>query len=161
MAAHDEGSGIEVRRATQADVPALVELMRAFYAESHYPLDREWAASSLRTLIGRPDLGAGWLASDGTTPAGHAVLTVRYCMEFGALCGHIDDLFVAPAFRRRGVGRALLDALFAECGARACEAAQVEVGTDNEAALRLYAKFGLTAATDGRVLLGGRLPPVR
>ncbi|WP_257385199.1 GNAT family N-acetyltransferase [Tahibacter caeni] len=160
VAVHSANSDIEIRRATNADVPALVELMQAFYAESNYPLDRDWAASSFRTLVDRADLGGVWLASRGATPAGHAVLTVRYCMEFGGTGGYIDDLFVEPAFRRRGIGHALLGALFAECGARGCKAVHVEVGAGNASALRLYSRFGLTVATDDRILLSGRLPPI-
>jgi len=151
-------SGLDVRRADARDVDVLVQLMQAFYAEAHYPLDHAWAASSFRTLLETPALGSVWLACWGITPIGHAVLTVRYCMEFGGLSGYIDDLYVKPEFRRRGAGHALLSALFADCRVAGCKSAQVEVGDTNTAARALYARFGLKAASDGRVLLSGELP---
>ncbi len=49
---------------------------------------------------------------------------------------------VLPAWRRRGIGRALLDAVVAEAGARGIASIVLEVAADNEAARRLYAALG-------------------
>jgi ribosomal protein S18 acetylase RimI-like enzyme len=147
-----------LRRATADDVAALVLLMHDFYAESGHALDHEWAAASFRSLLACPDLGGVWIVHIDTSPVGHAVLSVRYTMEFGGLGGCIDDLYVKPNFRRIGAGQALLEALFAECRARGCKSVHVEVGASNAPALAMYAKFTLKAAQDGRVLLSGALP---
>jgi GNAT superfamily N-acetyltransferase len=157
MSTNARSSELHVRRAAEPDVEVLVQLMREFYTESNYPLDDDWAAASFRALLSHPALGCVWLAYRGTLPVGHAVLTVRYCMEFGGLSGYIDDLFVTPAFRHQGVGYALLTVVFAECRARGCQSVQVEAGASNAPALALYGKFGLEPATDGRVLLRGVL----
>jgi diamine N-acetyltransferase len=150
--------GVTVRRATADDVGALVALMRDFHAESGLTLDQAWAAESLAALLSDPALGCAWLARSGRGLVGHAVLSVRFTMEHGGLGGHIDDLYVRPEFRRRGVARALLEALSAECRARGCTSIHVEAGDENEPALALYAGFGLVAATDGRRLLSGAVP---
>src|SRR5688572_23886430 len=121
-------STIAVRRATQSDVGALVELMREFYAEANYPLDQEWAQAAFSPLLIPSELGCVWLAECGGVAAGHAVLTLRYTMEHGALSGHIDDLFVKPEFRRRRMACALLSELFDECKRRGCKSVYVEVG---------------------------------
>lgn len=146
---------LAVHAATPRDVADLVGLMRAFYAESSYPLDGEWAAASFRRLLADPSLGCVWLARVGHRPVGHAVLTTRYTMEHGASSGCIDDLYVEPAGRRRGVGFALLQALLQEGRQRGLAALQVEVAQSNRAAIALYAKVGLLPITDGRVLLRG------
>jgi ribosomal protein S18 acetylase RimI-like enzyme len=150
--------GLAVHAATPDDVDALVELMTVFYAESGFPLDRGWAAASMQHLIAHPDQGRIWLARERSgAAAGHAVLTTRYTMEFGALGGYVDDLFVRPASRRQGVGRALLDALFDECRARGCRSVQVEVAPDNVPARALYAALGLAPHADPRLLLSAVL----
>ncbi|MBA4137533.1 MAG: GNAT family N-acetyltransferase [Opitutus sp.] len=131
------------RRATPADIPALVGLMREFYAEAAYPLDDAWAAASFAALLAEPAFGAVWLAARDGAAVGHAVLTVRHSMEFGARDGFIDDLFVRPTARRQGVGNALLRELFAEAKKRELRALHVEVSRDNAAAHGLYARFGL------------------
>lgn len=148
---------VAVRVATAEDIGSLVLLMEEFYAESGYQLDTRWATSSFATLLSKPNWGGAWLALSGGQPIGHAVLSVRYTMEYGGLSGYVDDLFVRPSFRRRGVAHALLDALFADCGVRGCRSVQVEVGGENAAALGVYAKFGLAPHQDGRLLLAGGL----
>ena len=139
-----------VRFATQADVLTLVTLMREFYAESSFPLDEGWATRAFADLLADPPRGAVWIMEQDGVPAGHVVLSVRHAMEFGGLCAYIDDLFVRPACRRRGVARAGLDALVAECRRRGCRAIEVEVAPDNDAAVALYRSYGLAPGTDQR-----------
>jgi GNAT superfamily N-acetyltransferase len=141
---------MNVRLATGADVTSLVALMREFYAESSYPLDDDRATSAFEHLIGEPALGAAWLVEDRENPIGHVVLTVHFSMEFGGLCGTIDDLFVKPAHRRRGAGSVAIQAVIVECRRRGCRALSVEVGPDNSAAKALYEKFGLVTLDGGR-----------
>jgi ribosomal protein S18 acetylase RimI-like enzyme len=149
-----------VRRATRSDVGALVDLMRAFYRETDYPLDQGWADAAFSTLLEHSELGCVWLAECQHAAVGHAVLTVRYTMEHGAPSGYIDDLFVQPEFRRRGIARALLAELFEECRRRGCKSMYVEVGDRNAPAIELYRRFGLGPFQDGRVLFHGALPAV-
>ncbi|UGQ45508.1 GNAT family N-acetyltransferase [Massilia endophytica] len=145
-------SDIRIRLASAADAPALVDLMEAFYAESHYPLDRDWALQAFRTLISQPALGAVWVADNGAL-IGHAVLTVRYAMEFGALSAIIDDLFVSAPHRQRGIARRLLEALLEDSRSRGCKSVHVEVGASNPAARQLYASLGLLPYDDDRLTL--------
>ena len=145
------------RSATPEDIPALVYLMQEFYAEASYPLDRNWAAASFSTLLGDASLGAVWIVAQDSEPAGYVVLTVRFSMEYGGLDAFIDDLFVRPSYRRGGLGRAALGALFAECERRKVLAVHVEVGHDNVAAHGLYQSYGLRPYDDGRQTLTVRL----
>ena len=144
---------IGVRRATAADIGVLVELMREFYAESPFPLDAAWAADAFANLLADPALGAVWILSIGDEPVGHAVLTVRFAMEFGGLSGYIDDLFVRSSHRRQGAAQAGLEALVAECRTRGCMSLHVEVDPANVAAVTLYRRFGLAPGTDERLSL--------
>jgi len=142
-----------IERAGHADIPALVELMSQFYAESSYPLDREWAAASFAQLLEDEPRGAVWIARCGTDPAGHVVLALRHSMEFGGLAGVVDDLFVRPQFRRNGVGSALLSALFDACRKLHVAAVHVEVAPGNVAASALYQAFGLRGHSTERETL--------
>ena len=114
MPAHE----VSVRRATPEDIPTLVVLMEAFYAEADYGLDNEWASAAFRKLLSNPSLGCVWLAHTAESAIGHAVLTARYTMEHAASSGYVDDLYVEPDRRRQGIGFALLESLFHECRAR-------------------------------------------
>ena len=145
----------EYKRATTDDIESLLSLMHDFYAESGFALNRASTTPALRALLSNSSLGCIWLAYSSNSPVGHAVLTVRFTMEHEGLSGYIDDLYVRPEHRRAGVGRCLLNELLAECRRRACKSLCVEVSQSNVAALCLYERFGLRAATDGRVLASG------
>ena len=121
----------------------MVELMSEFYAESSYALNREWAAESFAALLGDEARGAAWIARCRDEPVGHVVLALRHSMEFGGLAGVIDDLFVRPQFRRKGVGSELVSALFDACRKLHVAGVYVEASPRNPAAQGLYAAFGL------------------
>ena len=146
-----------VRKATLDDLPILVDLMQEFYAEADYPLDRDWAAASFNALMQDDSLGAVWIVFHDSEPAGHVVLTIRFSMEYGGLDAFIDDLFIRSAYRRRGLGRVALRALFDECARRKVLALHVEVGHDNVAARALYQSYGLKLYESERVMLTARL----
>jgi GNAT superfamily N-acetyltransferase len=144
-----------VERAGQQDIPLLVELMRQFYDEANYPLERGWAQESFGKLFEAN--GRAWIARLDGKPAGYVVLTLRHSMEYGTLVGFIDDLFVRPGARRTGVASALLAALFDECRHLQVAAVHVESGASNTASGAPYRKFGLVPYTDDRQVLTTRL----
>lgn len=144
-----------IHRADDDDIPDLVALMREFYGDSNYALDGAWAAASFAALLGESSRGAAWIARENGAPAGYIVLSLRHSMEFGGTDGFIDDLFVRASHRRRGLGRALMDELFADCRRRGVLAVHVETGFDNEAAKALYDRHGLKDRQ--RLLLTARL----
>ena len=57
---------------------------------------------------------------------------------------HINNLAVLPELRRGGVASALLERVLADGAAKGAHRATLEVRRSNEAALRLYEKFGFT-----------------
>lgn len=99
--------------------------------------DEPWDAGSLERILALT--GAfGFLAWEGTEPAGFAL-----ARDLG---GEIEilSLGVLPGWRRRGIGRALLDRLRAEAAGRGAGSLVLEVKIDNMAARDLYAGFGFT-----------------
>jgi len=139
--------------ASAARIPALVDLMAEFYAESGHRLDRLWATNSFSALLNNPSWGAVWLLLDGGEIAGYVVVTVRFSMEFGGRDAFVDDLFVRARHRRRGVGHAEMTALIGECKRRDVLALHAEVGPDNAPANALYSGFGLAPRRDRRQVL--------
>lgn len=144
----------QIEPAREQDIPALVGLMRAFYGESDFPLPEAPAARTFAALLADPRLGRVFLLRADGEPAGFVVLTVVFSMEFGGLRGFVDDFFVAPAFRRRGLGAAALAAVRAEAEARGLRALLVETSHDNAKALGVYRQAGFTDS--GHLLM--RLP---
>jgi GNAT superfamily N-acetyltransferase len=115
---------LQIRPATADDVATLVALMTAFYAEANYPLPPAPATRAFHTLLAEPQLGGVWLAEDAATAVGHVVLTLSYSMEYGGMRGFIDDLYVRPEARGRGIGAAMLAAVRSACVDRGGRAMQ-------------------------------------
>lgn len=55
---------------------------------------------------------------------------------------YVDNLGVTPALQRQGIGRRLMDAVFALGRARGCEEAWVATEVDNQPARALYSRLG-------------------
>jgi len=87
--------------------------------------------------LARLDQGDGFylVAWDGDRPAGHAHLALADPPE-------LQDVEVAAAYRRRGVGSALTAAAEAEAQQRGFDRLRVTVGVHNAAAQALYRALG-------------------
>lgn len=69
-----------------------------------------------------------------------------YCGLWQSLCeGEIPNVAVKDSFRRRGVGKALLEALFLQGEKRGITAYTLEVRAGNSGAVSLYEKLGFQA----------------
>lgn len=84
------------------------------------------------------------IAWDGSTPVGHAHVAWRET-ELGV--PELQDFFVLPLLRDRGVGTTLVEAAEELIRARGHERASLSVSSENVAARRLYERLGYVPAT--------------
>ncbi|MFK7990034.1 MAG: N-acetyltransferase family protein [Sandaracinaceae bacterium] len=84
------------------------------------------------------------LAFDGATPLGMALFFHTYSTWRGRQGIHLEDLWVTPAARRRGVGRQLMSALAKTAQERDCARLEWAVLDWNELALAFYRGLGAT-----------------
>ncbi|MGH2837030.1 MAG: GNAT family N-acetyltransferase [Thermoleophilaceae bacterium] len=131
-----------VRRAEAPDAEAIGRLLHDFNNE--YEQDTpppEKVAERLRPLIAEGD-AIVLLAGDG--PDGLAVLRFRRSIWIERLECYLAELYVVPDKRGQGIGRALMNEVFAV--ARAEGAGHIELNTsdDDVAARALYEKLGFT-----------------
>ncbi len=154
----DDDGAIAVRRATLADLDALVPLFdayRTFYAQApDASLAREFLDARLRNLESVLLLAG---PVDGAA-AGFTQLYPMFSSVRAARVWVLNDLFVAPAARRLGIAQAMLRA--AADFARADGAIRLELETthDNAAAQALYQAMGWESHDDTqrfRLPLGG------
>jgi len=150
-------NAIAVRLAAQEDVPALVGLMLEFYAEAGLALQAERAGRTFERLLALPAVGGVWLMLADDVPAGYAVLTVAFSMEYGALRGFVDDLYVVPRFRRIGLATAALEQIKARCRTLDVRSLLVETSLANDAAMGAYRNVGFEKSD--RLLLSMQLAP--
>ena len=133
---------MSIRIATTADLAMLVDLMTDFYRESAFTLQPDSARVAFERLLADPALGRIWICEQDGEAAGYIVLTVGFSMEYGGRDAFVDDLFVRPPFRGRGLGKQLLDTLIAECRRRDVRALHLEVDRANDRGHALYRSRG-------------------
>lgn len=140
-------SSATVRRAGPDDAPAVGRLLHDFNTEYDEPAPPPDAiAQRITELLAHGDT-AVLLAGDG--PAGLAVLRFRPGLWSRALECYLAELYVVPAERGHGLGRALLNAALDV--ARATGADRIDLGTseDDAAARALYESAGFTNREQG------------
>jgi len=132
-----------VRAATPADVPAIHALVAAFAAETGQSQWMRASEAGLHAALFGPGARCGALIAPGATGLeGIALWFLTYHFWLGQAVLYLEDLFVAPGARGRGVGEALMRGLAAEAVARDCAWMDWQVLTDNRAAQRFYARLG-------------------
>jgi GNAT superfamily N-acetyltransferase len=141
-----------MRRASLQDVPLLVGLMAEFYAEAGYDLDHAHGTGAFTAILADKSLGYVWIIEADDESVGHIVVTLRYAMEYGGLVACLDDLYVKPQWRNRGLSTAALVEVRSFCETVGIRALTVEVGHKNGPAQSVYRRAGFTEAADRQLL---------
>ncbi|WP_030442010.1 GNAT family N-acetyltransferase [Actinoplanes subtropicus] len=143
-------SGLRV--AEPADLPALLALAVDFYAEDGFTTPTAKLAEHLAHLLASPAAHAAVIESSGTVVA-FAISTSSYGLESG-LIAELEDLYVAPAHRRRGLAGELIEdsaAWATGIGAAHLEIVIAPNGQDVSHLFAIYRRFGFV--DEGRRLL--------
>src|SRR5262245_6240288 len=122
-------ASFQIRRATRADVPSVVEGVRTLLAElrglNDVDLPPSAAAACEAAVDGRAP-GAVFVACAGDGAiVGLLTLTEQLAIHLGGTYGLIQDLWVSPPYRSHGIGAALVDAAADYCVARQLRAVEV------------------------------------
>src|SRR5215207_8044883 len=104
-----------LRPAAPADIEPLLRLVEAFHAEDGYPFREEETRVNLLRLLGDPQLGRLWVLEDAGALAGYLVLGLGFSLEFRGRDAFVDELYVVPSHRSRGLGKQALALAEATC----------------------------------------------
>jgi GNAT superfamily N-acetyltransferase len=132
----------ELREAAPTDLKPVVELLERQLDDNSVRPEGAVLSEATRRLLEDGSLGRILIAEVGGRPVGLAVLAFVWTLEHGGRSAWLDELYVEPAHRERGIGRALLLAaidLAASAGARAID---LEVEPEHERAAHLYEREG-------------------
>ena len=132
-----------VRPATAADVPLILEFIRGLAEYERLP--EQVVATEARlhaTLFGPRPAAEVLLAHLGTEPAGLALFFQNYSTFLARPGIYLEDLFVRPELRGRGIGRVLLRELARLAVVRDCGRLEWSVLDWNVDAIGFYRKLG-------------------
>lgn len=134
---------VHLRDATIADVPLILQFIRGLADYERLAHEVVATEASLRaTLFGRQPAAHVLLAELKGSPAGFALYFFNYSTFLGQPGLYLEDLFVEPSQRGRGVGRALLAQLATIAEARGCGRMEWSVLDWNADAIAFYRKLG-------------------
>lgn len=137
MAEHDAPL---VRRATAADVEAILELVDAL--ADYESLPRPSAEAKKRLAADMDKRFDAWIAEVDGKSAGYAFVFETYSSFLALPTLYLEDLFVLPEYRSRKVGLALFSEVLEEAKRRGCGRVEWTVLDWNELAINFYKRAG-------------------
>ena len=145
---------IVVRAAEAADVPVLFEMLRGTAREQGNEDELCVDEAALRDDgFGPAPRFLALVAECDGQPAGIALYFFNYSTWTSRNGLYLEDLFVAPAFRRAGVARAMMRWLEAIAVEHHCRRLQWLVMRENAGAIRFYEALGAKALSEWQVML--------
>ncbi len=149
-------SALHIRLATPEDVPEMLAFIRELAA---YEREPQAAVASAEDLL-RDGFGqrpvfecliAEWTENGVTRPAALALYFPFYSTWRGNAGIHLEDLFVRPAFRRKGIARALFTRLASVTLERG-DRFQWHVLDWNQLAIDFYQSIGAKMLDEWRIM---------
>ena len=142
----------QVRFATPADVSSILGLIREL-AEYERLLDQVVAdeAALYRALFGERRYVEALVATIATETVGFALFFHNFSTFLGKPGMYLEDLYVRPAFRGQGLGKALLTRVAQIAVERDCGRMEWSVLDWNEPSIHFYENLGARPMSDWTV----------
>ena len=141
-----------IRRASPTDVPLILELIRGLAEYERLAHEVTATEAGLRQALFDASPGAEVvIAESGGEPVGFALFFHNFSTFVGKRGLYLEDLFVKPAWRGKGVGRHLLAHLARLAVERDCGRLEWAVLDWNEPAIRFYRGLGAQPMHDWTV----------
>lgn len=132
-----------IRPAAAGDLPLILEFIRDLAAYEKLLDEVEATEDRLRVaLFGPRPVAECVLAFADDAPAGFAIFFTNYSTFLAKPGLYLEDLFVKPAFRGQGIGKALLLHLAHLANARGYGRMEWSVLDWNQSAIDFYEKLG-------------------
>jgi len=142
-----------IRPATPADVPTILHFIRELATYEREP-DAVIAteADLLRDGFGPTPRFWALIAEHDGAPAGFALYFTSYSTWRGHHGIRLEDLYVTPSLRGRGIGKALLVRLAQIAVEQGCPRLEWDVLEWNAPAIAVYERLGASILTEWRIM---------
>ena len=142
--------------ATADDLEKLLPLVADFHQGQEIDQTEDQTRAALLPLLQGEPYGAVYLIGPLRAPVGYVVITFGWSVEFGGLDAFIDELYIRPGVRGRGMGTDVLTALPNALSQAGVRAVHLEVDRGDDKAQRLYLRAGFDRR-DRYLLMSRRL----
>ncbi len=120
----------------------VLKMMRVFYDSPAvlYTAPDKILRNDIDACIGDCPFLDGYVFLEDGEIAGYAMVSLNFTTEYGGMCAWLEDLYIKPEFRRRGISRQFLEELpklYPDL-----VRFKIEVEPENERAIETYKKCG-------------------
>lgn len=138
--------------ATPEHLGKLDPLVAAFHTEENIELDEAARHGALTPLLDGSPHGAVYLIGPPRAPIGYIVITFTWSLEYGGLDALIDEIYIRPGVRGRGIATEVLNGLPRALGDAGVKAIHLEVAKDAAKTQAFYRRAGFKA-NETRILM--------
>jgi GNAT superfamily N-acetyltransferase len=138
---------IKVRPATGDDVPVLLSFARAMAVEERVEVQAT-ERSLEEALFGQRPAAFALIATAEASPVGYVVYFFTFATKLGSRILWLDDLYVAPEVRGRGIGTTMMAYLAELALQHGCARVEWAVLDRNRRAIEFYARLGADMRRD-------------
>jgi ribosomal protein S18 acetylase RimI-like enzyme len=135
------GGPLRLAAVAATDLPLLEQLVRAYYLEDGHIFHEGRQPAALAALVAGEPFGPAWLIEVERRAVGYLVLSWGFSVEAGGREVCLDEIYLVPEMRNRGLGRRVLALVEAEARAIGGRRIFLEVERHNRA-IGLYCRAG-------------------
>jgi GNAT superfamily N-acetyltransferase len=145
----------QIRRVAPHDLQLLLALFRehAAYEGHEYYEHRQYRLQLEHAFFSAPAVLHGWVVTVPGDLAGYMTATVDFSAWSADFYLHMDCLYLREPFRRRGLGRRLVDSLRAFARERGISLIQWQTPVNNTEGIQFYERLGAHSLDKKRFFL--------
>ncbi len=122
------------------DLAKLMPLVMAFHTELALASEESALENALIPLLEGSPYGAVYLMGPARAPIGYVTLTFGWSIEFGGMDAFVDEIYIRPGVRGRGMALDALISLRSMLKSAGVKAIHLEVAREDQRAQRLYGR---------------------
>jgi GNAT superfamily N-acetyltransferase len=130
------------------DLDGVLALMERFHAERGLPHDDIHRRNAVAPLLAGNPLGTIWLIGPQRAPLGYVLLSFGWSVNRAGMEGWVNEIYVRPNVRRRGIGTEVLHAVAVSMGKAGLRVLHVRLGRADDMAARFCARVGFEQRED-------------
>jgi GNAT superfamily N-acetyltransferase len=141
---------VQIYQPVRPDLPIVLELLSLQFKEHQIEVSEKALFTAIEAILADERLGFFLLARLSEQAVGLACVSFCWTLEHGGRSAWLDELYVLPEYRSRGIGGLLIKAVLQAAKAQGCAAVDLEVDHEHRRAEQLYQRFGFDPLSRSR-----------
>ena len=131
---------MNIRTARNSDYKELMQLYNGFVGEDRYSKHNKDSFKK----VSKSKNNFIYVVEENKKLIGFATFSIRLVIRYPKPIAELDELFVLPGYRKKGVGKLLMNKILSKAKELNCYRLFIESHYDHKAAHKLYEKLNFT-----------------